>query len=121
MFDISGNSKGKRISIGLERQFPIGERFMLTPSATAIWLDDKYTNYYYGVRDTESRPGRPTYAPGSTVNGEFSLRADYFLDQRQAVFAQLGYTAFGSGIKDSPLTGRSGETMLFVGYLYRFK
>jgi outer membrane protein len=121
MFDVSGNSKGRRVSIGLERQFPIGERFMITPSATAIWLDEKYTNYYYGVRTTEARAGRPAYAADSTMNTEFSLRADYFIDQRQAVFAQLGYTALGSEIKDSPLTDRSSETMLFVGYLYRFR
>jgi outer membrane protein len=121
MFDVSGDSKGKRISVGLERQFPIGERFMITPSLTTIWLDEKYTNYYYGVRSTEARSGRPAYSAGSTMNTELSLRADYFLDQHQAVFAQLGYTALGSEIKDSPLTDSSNETMLFVGYLYRFR
>jgi MipA family protein len=121
MFDLSGNSKGKRMSMGIERQFHVGERLMFTPSATAIWLDKKYADYYYGVRAAEVRSGRPAYVAGSTVNTEVSLRADYFLDEHQAVFMQLGYTALGSKIKDSPLTSRSGETMAFVGYLYRFR
>jgi outer membrane protein len=120
-FDVSGNSKGQRISIGLERQFHVGEHLMFTPSATATWLDKKYADYYYGVRGAEARTGRPAYAGDSTVNAEFSLRTDYMFDQRQAVFMQVGYTALGSRIKDSPLTDRSGETMVLVGYLYRFR
>jgi outer membrane protein len=120
-FDAAGNSKGQRMSLGIERQFHFGDRFMLTPGITASWLDDKYANYYYGVRSTEARAGRPAYSAGSTVNTEFSLRADYFFDQRQAVFLQAGYTALGSKLEDSPLTDRSGETMVLFGYLYRFK
>lgn len=121
-FDTSGNSKGQRISIGLERQFHVGNRFMITPSATATWLDKKYTDYYYGVRSAEARADRPAYyIVDSTVNTEFSLRADYMFDQRQAVFIQAGYTTLDSKIEDSPLTDRSGETMVLFGYLYRFK
>jgi MipA family protein len=120
-FDASGNSKGQRMSLGLERQFHFGNRFMLTPSATATWLDDKYANYYYGVRSAEARAGRPVYNAESTVNTELSLRADYFFDQRQAVFLQAGYTTLGSKLEDSPLTDRSGETMVLFGYLYRFR
>jgi outer membrane protein len=122
MFDASGNSKGQRFSIGVERQFRIGERFMITPSVTATWADKKYADYYYGVRSAEARADRPAYSIGdSTVNTELTLRADYMFDQRQAVFLQVGYTALDSQIKDSPLTDRSGETMVLSGYLYRFR
>jgi MipA family protein len=120
MVDVSGNSEGQRMSIGLEHQFHVGERFMITPGAAALWLDKKYADYYYGVRSTEVRADRPAYVADSTVNIEFSLRADYFLDQHKAVFIELGYTALGSEIKDSPLTDRSSETMVLMGYLYRF-
>ena len=119
-FDASGNSKGQRINIGLERQFHVGERLMFTPGVTASWLDKKYADYYYGVRSAEARSGRPAYIADRTMNTEFSLRTDYLLDQHQAVFLQLGYTVLGSEIKDSPLTDRSGETMALLGYLYRF-
>jgi outer membrane protein len=122
MFDASGNSKGQRYSVGLARQFPFGEHFMLTPSVTATWADKKYGDYYFGVRSTEARTGRPAYAiDDGTLNTQFSLRGDYFIDQRQAVFLEAGYTALDSMIKDSPLTDRSGESMLLFGYLYRFR
>jgi len=122
MFDTSGNSNGQRVSIGLERQFQIGERLMLTPSITAMWLDHQYADYYYGVRSDEARAGRSAYSiEDSVVNTEFSLRADYFFNQHQAMFVQLGYTLLGDAIQDSPLTDGSGESMLLVGYLYRIR
>jgi outer membrane protein len=122
MFDASGNSEGQRISIGVERQFHIGERFMITPSVSATWADKEYADYYYGVRSAEARADRPAYSiADSIVNTELTLRADYMFDQRQAVFLQAGYTALDSKIEDSPLTDRSGETMLLFGYLYRFR
>jgi outer membrane protein len=120
LFDASGESKGQQIKLGLERSFQVGGHFMFTPSATAIWLDDKYADYYYGVRTAEARAGRPAYIAESTMNVEFALRTDYMFDPRQSVFLSLGYTALGSEIKDSPLTDRSGETQVFMGYLYRF-
>jgi outer membrane protein len=119
-FDVSGNSKGQRASIGLERQFHVGERFMITPSVTTTWLSDKYADYYYGVRSSEVRVGRPAYTAESTMNAEIALRTDYLLDQHQAIFVQMGYTTLGSSIEDSPLTDGSSETMAFLGYLYRF-
>lgn len=120
MFDVSGNSEGQRFSLGLERQFHFGEHLMLTPGVAATWLDEKYANYYYGVRSNEARADRPAYDAGSTVNTEISLRADYMFDQHQTVFVQFGYTMLGSEIDDSPLTDSSDETMSFMGYLYRF-
>jgi outer membrane protein len=119
--DASGASKGQQFRFGLERSFHVGEHFMFTPSATAIWLDSKYANYYYGVRNAEARADRPTYAVDSTLNMELSLRTDWLVDEHQAVFMSLGYTALGSEIKDSPLTDRAGETRVFMGYLYRFR
>jgi outer membrane protein len=120
MLDASGESKGQTIELGLERSFQAAGRFMFTPSVAALWLDKKYADYYYGVRSTEARAGRPAYIADSTMNIEFSLRTDYLIDSRQAVFLSLGYTALGSEIKDGPLTDRSGETQVFTGYLYRF-
>jgi outer membrane protein len=120
MLDASGESKGQTIKLGLEHSFQSGGHFMFTPSVAAIWLDKKYADYYYGVRSAEARAGRPAYVADSTMNVELALRTDYMIDPKQAVFLSLGYTALGSEIKDSPLTDRSGETQVFMGYLYRF-
>jgi outer membrane protein len=120
MFDVGSTSKGSRFSLGLERTFSVGEHVMITPSVKAIQLDKKYTNYYFGVLPGEARAGRAAYEPGSTVNTSLGLRTDYMWGEHHALFLQAEYTALGNKIKDSPLTDRSGESMLFLGYLYRF-
>ncbi len=120
MFDVSGNSEGKRISMGLERQFHIGERFMLTPSVTATWMDEQYVDYYYGVRAREIRPDRPAYRPDGATNTQFSLRTDYMFDAKNSLFVMFEYTVLGDAIEDSPLVDSSAEDSVLLGYLYRF-
>jgi hypothetical protein len=60
------------------------------------------------------------YDADSTLNVELAVRTNYRIDKHQAVFLSLGYMMLGSAIKDSPLTDRSGESKVFLGYLYRF-
>jgi outer membrane protein len=120
MMDASSASEGQRIRVGVERAFQAGERFTLTPGASATYLDGKYADYYYGVRAGEARAGRPAHVVDATVNAGFALRTDYMIDRKQMLFLQAEYTALGNEITDSPLVSRSGETSLFLGYLYRF-
>jgi outer membrane protein len=120
MFDATSVSKGRRFSLGLERTFFVGEHVAITPSATAIQLDNKYANYYFGVLPAEARGGRAAYAPGRTMNTSLGIRTDYMRGDHHALFLQAEYTALGSGIRSSPLTDRGGESMLIVGYMFRF-
>jgi len=117
--DVSSHSKGQKLRLGAERRFALGE-FGLTPRVTATWLDDKFVNYYYGVRAGEVTPTRAAYTPGSTVNTEIGLRVDYRLAPQQALFADVGVTSLGSSIKSSPLVDRSTVPEVRLGYLYRF-
>ncbi|MET0281400.1 MAG: MipA/OmpV family protein [Steroidobacteraceae bacterium] len=120
MFDANSASEGSLFSLGIERTFFYGQHLMITPSVEATKLDKKYTDYYYGVRPEEARAGRAAYRPGSTVNTSVGLRVDYMFDEHHALLLQTEYTALGSKIKDSPITDRSGESMVMLGYLYRF-
>lgn len=120
MLDVTGHSKGRRFSLGLERAFVVGEHLMITPGVTAIRLDSKYANYYFGVLPGEVRAGRDSYAPGSTLNTSFSVRMDYMWGEHHLLFLQAEYTSLGSGIRSGPLIDRAGESMLDMGYMFRF-
>lgn len=120
MFDASGNSKGARLSVGFERSFVVVGKVMFTPSVKIMQLDRKYANYYYGVLPGEVRAGREAYASGSTLNTSLGLQADYMWGDHHALMLQAEYTALGNAIRNSPLTGRSAESMLFLGYMFRF-
>ena len=119
--DASGNSKGQRFSLGVERTWRFGQHLMLTPRLQATWQDKKYVDYYFGVRDSEARGGRPAYEGKSGVNTEVGVRGIYMFDRRHSLFLDLEVTSLASSIKDSPLVDRSTENRVLVGYLYRFR
>lgn len=120
MADVSGNSEGQRFSIGIEKTWMFGQHVMLTPRLTAVNLDDKYVDYYYGVRSEEARSGRPEYLGDSMVNLKFALRTAYMFDMKQSIFIEIGATTLGDEIKNSPLVGSSTETSAFLVYMYSF-
>ena len=118
--DASGHSKGTRASLGLERNWRLGEQVMLAPRMSASWMDAKYVDYYYGVRADEATAGRAAYSGKATVNAELGARATYQFDRQNALFLDAGITGLGKGIKNSPLVDRPTENRVAVGYLYRF-
>lgn len=118
--DVSGNSKGQRFTLGLERSWEIGEHIMLTPRLAAIWQDDKYVDYYFGVRENEARIDRAAYDGKSGINTEFGVRGNYMFDDHHSVFLDLKATSLANEIKDSPLVDQSTENSVLFGYLYRF-
>ena len=117
--DASGHSKGQRIRLVAEKPMLLGS-VQLAPRLAANWLDKNYVDYYYGVTPGEARLGRAAYTGQATVNTELGLRGSYALAPQQSIYLDLSATALGSGIKDSPLVGRSTETTARIGYLYRF-
>jgi outer membrane scaffolding protein for murein synthesis (MipA/OmpV family) len=117
--DVSGRSHGTQAKLGYDMPFRLGA-FTLTPNVGAVLLDRKTVDYYYGVKSTEVRVGRPQYDGRRTVNTELGVRTGYALTTNQIVTLDLGATFFGSAIKDSPLVDRSNQTSLRLGYLYRF-
>ncbi len=118
--DVSGKSKGRRASLGVEKNWRIGEHIMLTPRASAAWVDKKYVDYYYGVAADEARAGRAAYVGKSGVNAELGLRGTYIAGAHHSFFLDLGVTRLARTIKDSPLVDRSTENRAGLGYLYRF-
>ncbi|WP_229722434.1 MipA/OmpV family protein [Xylophilus rhododendri] len=115
----TGQSKGSKFTIGLDRNFGFGS-FVLTPRIAAVYADRKYVDYYYGVRAAEATASRAAYDGRSTTNLELGLRLGYGIDARQSLFLDVSGTRLGSAIKDSPLVDRSSVGGVRVGYLYRF-
>lgn len=117
--DASGHSKGQQLQLQVDRRFGFGA-LSLTPRAGVQWLDKKYVDYYYGVKDSEARPGRAAYTGKAATALSAGLRLDYQLQPKQSVFLDLGVTRLPDEIKRSPIAGRSSVSHASVGYLYRF-
>lgn len=118
--DVSGHSKGRRFSLGLEKEWHLGGNTMLIPYATAHRLDDKYVDYYYGVRASEATTGRAAYAGKGGLNLDIGLRALHQFDEHHSVLIDVGVTRLAKQIKASPLVGRSNTSQVILGYVYNF-
>ena len=118
--DISSNSKGQRVKLGVEKTWRLGGAVMLTPFVAVNWQDKKYVDYYYGVRSEEAVAGRPAYAGRAATNPELGLRAMYRFDAHNSLLLAASVTSLDKGIKESPLVDRSTETKVMLGYSYRF-
>lgn len=117
--DLSGHSKGTQVKFSLDKTFRVGA-FGITPRVSALWLDRRYVDYYYGVAPAETASDRPAYEGASTVNLELGLRTGYVMAPNQSVFLDVSTTRLGSGIRYSPLVDKSTQSGFRVGYLYRF-
>jgi outer membrane protein len=117
--DLSDNSQGQRLQLQADRRFGFGN-FAVTPRIQAQWLNEKYVNYYYGVRSHEARPGRALYSAESAATMELGVRVDYVLRPKQSVFLDVSATSLPDEIKLSPIVGRSNVSRITVGYLHRF-
>ena len=116
----SGNSKGRKFSLGLEKEWHFGEHTMLTPYVTANWLDNKYVDYYYGVRAAEATAGRTAHVGKGGLNVDIGLRAIHQFDRHHSMLLDVGMTRLAKQIKDSPLVNRSSTSKVILGYVYNF-
>ncbi|WP_158218730.1 MipA/OmpV family protein [Roseateles aquatilis] len=119
MTDLSGNSKGQKLQLGVEHRMRWGA-LGVTPRVRAQWSDRKVVDYYYGVRADEVRVDRAAYAGKSAFQVEAGLRVDYALAGRHGVFMDLGVTRLPSAVTDSPIVDRRSVSRAIVGYMYRF-
>lgn len=118
--EVSGDSDGTVINLGIERSWHIAGGFMLTPRLVLSRVDTNYVDYYYGVRADEVRMGRAFYQGEAGLNTEIGLRTMYMFDQNQMLMLDFAVTSLASEIKDSPLVDTSTESRVMLGYIYRF-
>lgn len=116
---LEGGNKGQKATIDFSKTFEYG-KFEFEPHAGVDWLSSKYVDYYFGVRSSEARAGRPEYAGKATYDISVGTRIDYKFTRHQILILDVGVAHLGSGITDSPLVGKRYIPQARVGYLYEF-
>lgn len=118
--DISNNSQGQRLSLGLEKTWRFGDKLMLTPRVGVAWVDSNYVDYYFGVSSSEATAWRPAYVGKSGVIPGAGARAVYRFDSHHSVMFDVRVVSLADSIKDSPLVDTSTENRVLMAYTYRF-
>jgi outer membrane protein len=110
--DVLGRSKGQEVSAQITSGAPIGRRLLLLAGFGPRWESSRRVNYYYGVRSDEALESRPPYAAESTVSWDLGLAALYRPSSRWSLFVLVNRTAYGDGIRQSPIVARESATSL---------
>jgi len=118
--DIGQVSRGDSITLRFSRNFAINREFRLTPSLGIDWLNAKYVDYYYGVRQDEALPGRPAYAGRAVMNVGVGLAGAYRAGPSWSLLGGLYSTHLGAGIEDSPIVTSRNSTLAYFGAGWMF-
>jgi outer membrane protein len=117
--DILGRSGGTKLRLELGKTIRSG-RWTLVPSVLAIGLSSDYNDYYYGVKASEARPGRPAYAAGSGINLAVQTYLMFDLTPRWHLLGNLRVDRLSSEITDSPIVDSDWMWSGMVSLLYSF-
>jgi outer membrane protein len=117
--DVSGRSDGQELGVEVYSPFRFGP-IRVEPAVGAVWQSDDLANYYYGVRPSEARPGRPAYEPGSTVNLTGGVFVFSPITRKLAFQGFVRVNRLGDEIGDSPIVDRETAVTGFVSLSYGF-
>ena len=99
---------GQEAEIELSRGFFV-QRCRLAPAVGLRWRSSDMSNYYYGVRPPEVRPGRQAYNPGHTLSYLFDTRAFYRLDRHWSCMLAIGIELLDQSTRNSPIIDADAE------------
>jgi len=94
---------------------------MLKPSASIVWQDEDFNDYYYGVRGREATPARSAYSADDDVNFRLGLQAAYRKPgSNWLITGGVNYEFLGDEIDDSPITNDDQVFSASIGVGYTF-
>ncbi len=88
------------------------------PSLEFIHQSSDYSNYYYGVTDSEANQNRPAYTPTAATNLEIKARWGYILTDKWSLTGSFGVERLDSAISDSPIVDRDEIWSVGFGVAY---
>lgn len=95
-------------------------RWIYSPFFSVIYQDADLSNYYFGIRDSEARPDRPVYMPGSATFMRMGLNTSYKLTRRWLVYTNIAFEGLDIDQRNSPLVENDYVLSLFMGASYLF-
>lgn len=119
--DVQSRSYGKMLRISLAPEFEIGKNFTLTTRLYTQFYNQKYVDYYFGVRPEEVDPtiGRFAYVGKRATNYGILFQNVWEVDKTKYVIA-TEYKRYGASVYESPTVIRKDEKRLILGFLYKF-
>lgn len=115
LHDIFNEYNGLKTRIELGADYSLGD-FLFVPSLLAVYLSQKFTDYYFGIPQDETALGlRPdAYTADAALNLAAQTYIKYNIDAHWHLLANLRADYLGKSIQDSPLVD---DRMMYSGML----
>ncbi|MDD0853435.1 MipA/OmpV family protein [Halobacteriovorax sp. GB3] len=117
--DVQSRSHGSLYSASLGHRIMI-DKWFLRPSLTMTYNNQKYNNYYYGVRPHEVSLERPEYTAHGAFSYTLSLLTNYSITDHWKVFSTVSHSILGSVVRNSPTTRTDRVNSFFLALFYQF-
>lgn len=117
--DISGVYSGYEAALS----FVIEEEWLEGMAALEMgvsYQSSELVQHYYSVSGSEASLDIPEYHADATMVSDISLSYSYPWTPHLASIAMLGFSHYGAGISDSPITDKSYSTNAVLGLIYEF-
>ena len=120
--DVLSESNGTLAGLEVAQPVPLGKKTLMAPFINMQYLSQNYTDYYFGITDSESVKliNTDPYTPGSSYKIATGIKGySNITDNIELVFSGE-YNQYSSEVSDSPLTRGSSNFSLLFGLNYKF-
>ena len=104
--DINGRSKGVIANLSYGEFFKITESIMLRAGLNLDWHDDRYAEYYYGVRSYEATATRREYHLNNYFQPGISFLPIYKLSESTTLTSAISFKYITENVRNSPTMNR---------------
>lgn len=116
---IHSDDTGSIGEVAVRDNFKITDSWYLNYSLGLEFFDDKYVDYYFGVKPSEAGLF-PTYSGKSSLNTVVSIGSFIDLGHQVSLYLSLGHKFLGSEVSDSPTVDRENYFFGTSFIAYRF-
>jgi outer membrane scaffolding protein for murein synthesis (MipA/OmpV family) len=103
------------IEFSLPKNFTRG---YFVPAIKLSYLSDDYSDYYFGVSETETTATRPEYQPGAVTNTWVGFTLGYELSPKWLLSSTVGVEFLDAAVKASPIVERDRLWSASLGLAY---
>ncbi len=119
--DISARSRGAKLNFNYAELYPLGKNMKTRSSLGLECYDQKFAQYYFGVKANEVMATRREYNPKKFCQLTMSFFPIYSFDEHLDFMAGLSFKGVSKEVKNSPLIKSNWlESALIIGSLWKF-
>lgn len=117
--EISGVHQGFRINASYQHLWQ-GDKWRLQIQTSINYIDDKLSNYYYGIDEQDSNTNNILYVSNGGLQPKLGLLYTYQLSKNWQFITSMSSQLLHKGMRNSPIVDTSTISSVFIGAGYRF-